>query len=1134
MSDGIFYSLEDVQKETLQYFNNDELATKAFINKYALKNSEGHLFEKSPDDMHKRLAKEYARIESKYENPLSEEQIYNVLKDFKYIIPGGSAMAGIGNNLQVTSLSNCFVIGNNADSYGGICMTDQEQVQIMKRRGGVGHDLSHIRPKSTKVNNSALTSTGVVPFMERYSNSTREVAQDGRRGALLLSIDIAHPDAEDFIDVKMETNKVTGANVSVKLSDEFINAAIKGEKFIQKFPVNSDNPVITKEIDAKKLWNKIIKNAWKRAEPGCLFWDTVLRESIPDCYKDFGFETVSTNPCVVGDTLIAVADGRNAVSIKQLTEEGKDIPVYSTNIKTGKTEIKWARNPRLTKQNTEVWKLILDDDSELLATPDHKILMSNLEYKDLKNLKPNESIIPFYSFESNGYRQISRVGAEMKGGNFRNIRQYRLIYDFFNEPVEAKVYAIHHMDCNNHNDSPDNLQKMLHKEHYEFHAKNMRGNKNPYHKMSKTWKFNFASHTKESNPRYSGYTNEQLIEIGKNIFKKEGKLTAKIWSKYAKENDYPQFLGNDFRFKTFNNFANQCRENHKVKSVEFYGYKDVYNITVDDNHNYHIITKSEDDKFITSSGICIKNCGEIVLSKYDACRLTSLNLYSYVNDPFTNKSKFDFELFKSHVIIAQRLMDDLVDLEIEKIEAIIEKVKSDSEDSNIKRTELELWETIRNNNILGRRTGLGITGLGDMVAALGLTYGTDEANKKIEKIQKTLSISAYKSSCIMAKERGSFKIYDYEREVNNPYINRLKKADEELANMLKDYGRRNIACLTIAPVGTGSLLTQTTSGLEPVFMPSYKRRRKVNPNDKDVNISFVDEVGDSWEEYRVFHHKFSTWLEINGYNIEEIKSLNEEELQKIIELSPYYKATTNDIDWVQKVKMQGMMQKWIDHSISVTHNLPENVSVETVSQLYEEAWKSGCKGVTVYREGSRSGVLISNTKKDKEEFKRYHAPKRPKVVDADYYITSAKGKKFAVIVGLLENKPYEIFAFENPPINENCRGKIIKVKRGHYDFVLDEEKRIENIQLASELVEERVHTIWISMLLRQGAHIEHIINVAKKIDDNISSFSSAVRRILSKYIESENQEEGCPECGSKLIMQEGCMHCESCTFSRCN
>lgn len=835
------YSFDEAMAASTVYFKGDEMAAKVWVSKYALKDSYGNIFEKSPDDMHRRLAREIARIEQKYPNPMSEEDIFDLLKEFKYIVPQGGPMTGIGNPYQIASLSNCFVIGpkGDADSYGGIMKIDEEQVQLMKRRGGVGHDLSHIRPKGSPVLNSALTSTGVVPFMERYSNSTREVAQDGRRGALMLSISSKHPDAEKFIDAKMEAGKITGANVSVKIDDEFMQAAIEGKPYVQQYPVNSDNPKYRKEVDAQSIWKKIIHNAWKSAEPGVLFWDTVIRESVPDSYADLGFRTVSTNPC-----------------------------------------------------------------------------------------------------------------------------------------------------------------------------------------------------------------------------------------------------------------------------------------------------------------------GEIPLCPYDSCRLLALNLYSYVEKPFTAEAKFNFDLFTKHVHSAQRIMDDIIDLELEKIDAIQAKIDRDPEDEEIKAVESNLWSKIRQKAIQGRRTGIGITAEGDMLAALGLQYGSDNGIDFAVEVQKTLAVEAYRSSVHLARDRGPFPIYDAQREKNNPFINRIKEQDEELYNDMVKYGRRNIALLTIAPTGTTSLMTQTTSGIEPVFMPFYKRRRKVNPNDQNVTVSFTDEVGDSWEEYNVFHHKFLTWLETNGYNPEEVKGYSEEEVQKLIEKSPYHKASSNDVDWVSKVKMQGMIQKWVDHSISVTVNLPADVSEEMVSKVYQTAWESGCKGCTVYREGSRDGVLISSKKKENSD--NVGAPsKRPPVLDCEVIRFKNNHENWIAFVGLYNGAPYEIFTGLSeddvlPIPKAVTSGRILKIKDengSRYDFqYVDKFGYTNTIGGLSHMFNKEFwnYAKLISGVLRNGMPIPDVVNLISSLrldNETINTWNAGVERALRRYIPNGTKAKTgkkCTECGAEsLIYQEGCLICTSCGNSKC-
>lgn len=845
------YTYNEAFEASKKYFEGDELAARVWATKYALKDSQGNYFELTPDDMHRRIAREIARIERKYKNPMDEQLLFDLMSHFRYLVPQGSPMAGIGNNLQVGSLSNCFVIGlkGEPDSYGGIIKIDEEQVQLMKRRGGVGHDLSHLRPKGAEVKNSALTSTGLVPFMERYSNSTREVAQDGRRGALMLTVSVKHPDSEAFVDAKMTEGKITGANVSLKIDDAFMQAAIEGKEYTQQYPINAEKPKYTQNIDATTFWNKIIHNAWQSAEPGVLFWDTIIRESLPDCYADLGFKTVSTNPC-----------------------------------------------------------------------------------------------------------------------------------------------------------------------------------------------------------------------------------------------------------------------------------------------------------------------GEIPLCPYDSCRLLAINLYSYVENPFTPNAKFNFSKFKEHVMYAQRMMDDIIDLEMEKIETIIAKIEADPETDEVKATELNLWKKIKDKTSQGRRTGVGTTAEGDMIAAMGLTYGTEEATKFSVEVHKTLALAAYRSSVMLASERGAFPVFDYKREANNPFMNRLKEADSELYDLMVKYGRRNIACLTIAPTGTTSILTQTTSGIEPVFLPVYKRRRKVNANDKEVRVDFVDESGDAFEEYVVYHPKFITWMNINGIEVKD--NYTQEQIDEIVAKSPYYKATSNDVDWLNKVKMQGAVQKWVDHSISVTINLPNDVSEEMVNKLYVEAWKSGCKGCTVYRDGSRSGVLISlkNEKKKTTENAEpnpadengFVTHKRPIELDADVVRFQNNKEKWIAFIGLIDGKPYEIFtgiADDDEGIfcpKSVSKGKIIKVidengqKRYDFQFV---NKR--GFKTTIEGLSEKFNPeFWnyaklISGVLRYRMPIAQVLKLVGSLElDNqsINTWKVGVERALKKYLPNGEKASGqtCPNCGQEsLVYQEGCLICTNCGTSRC-
>ncbi|TSA28250.1 MAG: adenosylcobalamin-dependent ribonucleoside-diphosphate reductase [Bacteroidetes bacterium] len=840
------YSFEEVVAKSTEYFQGDSLAANVWANKYALKDSDGNLYELTPDDMHRRIAREIARIEQRYPSPMSEEEVFQLLRHFRYIVPQGSPMAGIGNNFQIGSLSNCFVIGNDglADSYGGIMKTDEEQVQLMKRRGGVGHDMSHIRPKHSMVKNSALTSTGIVPFMERYSNSTREVAQEGRRGALMLSISIVHPDAGHFIDAKLEVGKVTGANISVKITDAFMEAVIEDREFIQQYPVESKEPSVTKTIRARDLWGKIVHNAWKSAEPGILFWDTIQRESLPDCYADLGFKTVSTNPC-----------------------------------------------------------------------------------------------------------------------------------------------------------------------------------------------------------------------------------------------------------------------------------------------------------------------GEIPLCPYDSCRLLAINLYSYVEKPFTGEAYFNSELFIDHVHKAQRIMDDLIDLELEKVEKILQKIEDDPEVEEIKARERKLWQHIQEKAIQGRRTGFGITAEGDMLAALGTRYGSNEAIDFSVEVHKILAIEAYRSSTMMAKERGSFPIYDAEREKNNPMALRIKESAPDVYDDMVKYGRRNIAMLTIAPTGSVSILTQTTSGLEPVFALSYKRRRKVNPNDKKVAITFTDEVGDTWEEYNVFHHKFVTWLEVNGYQVDKVAHLGDGELQKIIRQSPFYRATANDIDWLAKVKMQGAVQKWVDHSISVTVNVPTDTPRDLIGTIYETAWKSGCKGMTVYRDGSRAGVLVNNgSKKEKEDvpvFRETRAPHRPEKLEAEIVRFQNDKEKWVAVVGLLDGRPYEIFTglsddFWIPTWVQ--KGTIVKTRpdslTSRYDFQFEDRQGYKiTIEGLSRSFDKEYwnYAKLISGILRHGMPMPFVVNLISKLHfetDSINTWKNGVERALKKFIPDGTKaaEHDCPQCHEKgsLVYEEGCVRCHNCDYSKCS
>lgn len=1131
------FTYEDALQKSVAHFNGDKMAADNFLGKYALRDEDDNLLEDSPDMMHQRLAREFARIELKYPNPISEEEIFGYLNRWD-IVAQGSPMSGIGNTRQLQSLSNCFVIRSPYDSYGGILFTDQEQAQIMKRRGGVGFDISPIRPKDMRTRNAARTTDGIGIFMERFSRTCREVAQGGRRGALMLTISCHHPEIETFIDIKKDRTKVTGANVSIRWTDEFMNAVKNDEKVQLRFPVEKTEPhIFEKWVNAREVWDKAMVAAWDSAEPGALFWDTATRMTPSDAYTDVGFGSSSTNPCIVGSTLIAVADGRNAVSIKQLVHEGNDVPVYSTNTQTGQVEIKWGRNPRLTKQATEVWKLTLDDGSTFVATPDHKIMLRDCTYVELQNLKSGDSVFPFSSFDSNRYRQVCNVGAKMKGGARRNRRQYRLVHEFNRGPVDSKINAIHHVDFDSSNDAIENLRVMTHQEHTDLHAKLMMGDKNPYHRMSEEWKQKFAQHRGTENGRFSGHSNEELLDHGRKLFVANGKITCSMWTAYAKENKLPQSLGNEFRFGSWKNFANQVATNHKVVSIEKFGIDDVYNLTVDDNHNYHVITSHQDDKFVVSSGICVKNCGEVILSWYDSCRLLILNLWNFVNDPFTEKAQFDYDRFSRATVIAQRLMDDLIDLELEMIEKILVKIDEDPEPDTVKVIEKDLWLKIRSTAENGRRTGLGITGLGDAIAGLGVRYGTDESVVITDKIYKTLAINAYKSSCLLAQERGTFKVFDKTKEENHPFLQRIFLESPEVYELWKLHGRRNIAITTTAPTGTVSTLTQTTNGIEPAIFLSYRRSKKINQTDTHLSVDRVDALGDKWHEYVVYHHKAKMWMDMTGnVNLEE---------------SPYWKATSADVDWVGSVKVQAAAQKWVCHAISKTCNLPADATIDLVKQIYMAAWESGCKGFTIYREGCRDAVMVRDGADVEQEDKitENHAPKRPKEIVCEIHQTKIAGESWTILVGLLGGKPYEVFGglsrFVEIPKKWKS-GKLLKNGKkdgvATYNLCIGNEETEVKINDVVTVFENLIHgafTRTISLALRHGIPIHYICEqLNKDKHSDMQSFSRVIARVLKTYIVDGTKATGETRCWScniqgSLVYQEGCIRCLSCGNSKC-
>lgn len=1132
------YTYDEVRMASVSYFNGDTLAADVFAGKYALQDLHGNIYELTPSDMHRRLAREFARIEAKYPNPMTEDEIYDLFSTW-CVVPQGGPMSAIGNNYQIQSLSNCFVIDSPHDSYGGLMKTDQEEVQIMKRRGGVGFDISTIRPKGLTAANAARTTDGIGVFMERFSNTCREVAQGGRRGALMLTISVHHPEVLTFANIKRDPLKITGANVSVRVSDVFMKAVEAGEKYLQCFPVDPNvEHVVERWVDAREVWMNIMTAMRDCSEPGILYWDTIKNNSPADAYVASGFGTVSTNPCIVGGTLIAVADGRNAVSIKQLAEEGRDVPVYSTDPQTGQVQIKWGRNPRLTKQAAEVWRLTLDDGSTLIATPDHRVMLRDGSYVELRDLRPGDSVFPFSTFNSNGYRQVCNTGAKMTGGSRRNRRQYRLIHEFYHELIDPKLYAIHHVDFDSLNDEVGNLRVMTQEEHTRLHAERMQGTANPYHAQNSEWKQRFARHPGKTNGHYSGHTNAQLLSAGRALFELHGKITPSIWVDHAKKHGMPQYLANDFRFGSWLNFANQVSNNHKVVSIESAGIEDVYNITVDDNHNYHVITSHEDERYVISSGLCVKNCGEITLSPYDSCRLLLLNLVKFVVDPFTENAYFDYDLFHTTVIKAQRLMDDLIDLELEAIDKILTKIESDLEPHDVKRTEYELWSKIKDVAIKGRRTGLGITSLGDVFAYLNVSYGSDKSVYLTDKIYRELAVASYKSSITMAKERGAFPAFSFDVEKDHPFIQQILDLNPTMKLEYDQYGRRNIANTTTAPAGSTSLLTQTTSGCEPVIFLEATRYKKLNPNDKQGRVDRVDDKGDQWQAYKIFHHGISKWMDVTG----------ETDVSK----SPYYGATVEEIDCLKKIDIQAAAQKWICHSISNTTNLPRDVSVQLVEALCWRGWKTGCKGVTIYRIGSRDAVIVKDGEDSSmpHDIILTHAPKRPKSLDCDIHRINVKGETYLVLIGLLNDKPYEVFAglSQHVEIPKKLK-KGVLVKNGKKDGVATYNLIIP-VGEEDELVFRDVVNLFndpvygsftrtISLALRHGVPVQYLVEQLRKDkNSDITSFSSSIARVLSKsYIPDgtiATLEKKCDQCGgNNLQYQQGCSTCADCGASKC-
>ncbi len=1289
------YTYEQVLEASIAYFDGDDLAAKVFVDKYALQNNDGKYLELTPTDMHHRLAKEFARIEQKYPNPISEEEIFSLLDHYKYIVPQGSPMSAIGNDFKLQSLGNCFVVDASYDSYGGICKTDQELAQLMKRRAGVGVDLSHIRPHGAIANNAAKTSDGIAVFMERFSNTCREVAQKGRRGALIETISVEHPDIETFISIKHDLKKVTGANISVRLTDAFMQAVKDDQEFDLHWPIEAKAPIIKKTIKAKELWDKMINSAWLAAEPGYLFWDTIIKNSIPDLYanKHHNFKTQSSNPCFSGNTLIAVADGRNAVSIKQLADEGKDIPVYSVDI-NGQVSIKMGRHPRITGQDKKLVRVLLDDGGHFDVTPDHKCLLKDGTKILAKDLKKGDSL-PRFTKElepvKSGGKDYYRIYCNTLDNYKDKHYEHRLIAKFYKQTEWDNLYntlkingftktggiVIHHKDYNSLNNSPDNLALMSFKDHCKLHGDiDTKG---------------------EKNGRFSGFSAEDIKECALQLTKQLGRrFSHQEWYKFAKSKGMPQefsefrlqqFGGNVLHLskicaselkleysdldpkivKTYQSMLEQgyeakiinreviitrhCEEcknkfdvkhyqreqaycsipcaskalnanvifknkhqggihkynverstnlksqqakvyselkfalnrvplmkewekacemggvSHRVGKVLKYGFKNfkevkkagdnynhkvidvielegkhlVYNITVDDNHTVALITGSRQLRNNTAyNGVYVFNCGEIPLG-LDSCRLMAINLTSFVDKPFTNKAKFNFSMFQDYSSKAQRLMDDVVDLELEAMDKIISKIECDPEPLSIKQIELDVWKTFKQSCTQGRRTGLGITGLGDTLAMLNIKYGSSQSIEMTSEIYKTLAIGSHTASCKMAEERGAFPVFSYDIEKNHQYLNSIMNVcDPSIKKLWKTSGRRNIALTTTAPTGSVSTQTQTTSGIEPAYLLSYTRRKKINPSDKNAKIDFVDALGDKWQEFTVHHHGIKRWMDITG----------ETDITK----SPYWKATSNDVDWVASVDMQAGAQKWIDHAISKTCNLPKDATKELISEIYMRAFDAGCKGFTVYRDGCRDGVLIANepaknTSERPPAITEVLAPKRLDELPCDIKKVKIQGEQWTFFVGLLENKPYEVFGglSKYVDIPNKCKTGIIR-KNGKVDDITtynliigsdDDEMVIKNLANVFENANYGAFTRTISLSLRHGIPIQYIVEqLVKDKYSDITSFSKVMSRVLKSYIKDGTQsssEKTCPSCKktNSLMYQEGCLLCPSCGYSRC-
>jgi len=1312
--------------ESTEYFGGDDLAADVFM-KYALRDQNDNLLESTPDDMHLRLAEEFARIEQKYVNPMSKNEIYSLLKGFKDIIPQGSPMSGVGNEYQLQSLSNCFVIDSPHDSYGGILFTDQEQVQIMKRRGGVGFDISTIRPKGQPTTNAAKTTDGIGIFMDRFSNSTREVAQGGRRGALLLSIDCKHPEIETFIDIKRNLKKVTGANISIKWSDEFMNAVKNDEEFTLCWPVTCTPTTaeITKVVRAKEIWLKYVDAAWSSAEPGAFFWDRVKQNTPADLYASFGYESISSNPCLAGETEVMVADGRGFVKIEELANSGADVPVYAYDNETGKLVIRKMRNPRKTGNNVPVYKVTIENGHSFKATGNHTMILRDDSRKQVKDLCAGDSLW-IASAVNAQFNEVLPNVRNTKSQDYRWIKDcnskswkadHRMIWEHQNNKNLNKNEVIHHADFDGLNNNIDNLVCMTAEEHNKYHAALMRGKNNPIYKIKSNAK-RFEEYSNAMSNATSGLSNPCAFDVANDVIhthfkeltkQKNRRINHNDWQAYVKANelDFPLMLnkfrtcgkeflqfaidianelnirhdlvdvdlrtakraieaestgynwrlvdkklyiertcewcnntfesaynkreiafcclshsllyanrkenknlarkmtiskihsdkgektrheqvsafthlrsllmrnptrkewsdycknaginvrmsGTKYGFKSWNDIAEAALYyNHRVVSVELIGNEDVYNGTVDNDHTFCFRVGTEKhEKFKNDVSIILANeqCGELVLCSYDSCRLMVVNLLSFVNNEFTSNASFDISRFNSVVMKAQRLMDDLVDLEIEVVDKIIQKVENDPEPAHVKQIELDLWKKIKNKCVNGRRTGLGITGLGDAIAALGFRYGDDNSIEFTKIAYKALAVAAHRSSMILAEERGAFPIFDYNLEREHVYMNKIISACDEnssersFARMWKVTGRRNIALTTTAPVGSVSIMTQTTSGIEPAFLLSYKRRRKIVHNDTSSRVDFVDALGDKWQEYIVYHQGFKKWMDVTGKT--DVKE------------SPYFGGTANDIDWVKAVDIQAAAQAWIDHSISKTINLPNTVTKEIVNDVYMRAWESGCKGATVYRDGSRDGVLVSTEEKKEVKLQDQSriAQSRPKQLPCELHranirSTSPDGsimtESWLVLVGLLNGKPYEVFCGmpEMIEIPKKYKSGVL-IKNGKKDGVTtynlevpvgdDESLIFKDVVTLFNNKTQGSFTRTISLALRHEVPLHYIVEqLQKDKNGDMFSFGKVIARVLKSYIKDGTKTSSvkCMQCGNtELVYQEGCLSCKNCGWGRC-